>query len=274
MNSYFIELGGDYMESTLDNVSYFMDEIATFFDLICTPNTEERFIYISNQIKKLLCESDGGKIKILDLASGTGDLCIKLSQSEFDATGVDFSKGMIEVSNSKNRVQGANAKFILGDMREFNYKNDTYNCIYTNSLIWIDSLNDVDRMIKNVSNLLTLGGVFVIDIPNGANFLNTYKLFSAKYTKYQSKAYTKLVTYTSFPNRTNSLVSVNQTYLVYEYNEHKHKSISCDFKFRFHTLDEIIDICNKYGLNVLFIDKDYSNKCYNEAKDYQLILTK
>ncbi|WDV48155.1 class I SAM-dependent methyltransferase [Clostridiaceae bacterium M8S5] len=256
-----------------NDVSKFMTEISNFFDLICSPNTNERYEFVKTQIEKYLIQTDKKEIKILDLASGTGDMCIKFSENGFNATGIDFSKGMINVSKKKNKKMGLNAKFYLEDIRSFT-GTDKYDCIYGNSFIWIHGIKDLEKALENASNLLAQGGIFIIDIPNRTNFLNTYRPFAAKCVNTSLKTYSKIVMYTDYPNRNDPLISVNQTYLVHEITKLQHNSISCDFKFRFHSLEEIKELTQKYGIKLTLIEKDYGIKFYNEPKDYQVVFTK
>lgn len=256
-----------------NDVCNFMNEISSFFDLICFPNTEERYEYVEGQIKRKLSALNNEEIKVLDLCMGTGDMCIKLSKSGFDVTGIDYAEGMVNVAKSKNEKLNLNAKFQLGDIKDLN-TSSKYDCIYGNSFIWIDNINDLEKVIQNISKILTSQGFFIIDIPNRENFLSTYKAFSAKCAKYLPKTYSKIVMYPEYPNRTNPLIQVIQTYLVHETDKHQHSCMSCDFQFRLYSLDELKIIAKKFGLKILSTDEDYGKKKYDQPKDYQIILVK
>ena len=62
-------------------------------------------------------EAVGGKI--LELACGTGRVCIPLARAGFDITGIDLSSAMLREAKQKTQSEGLTARWIEGDIRRF-----------------------------------------------------------------------------------------------------------------------------------------------------------
>ncbi len=84
--------------------------------------------------RKTVAEAVGGHpSRILDIATGTGDLAIALARAAGDATvsGVDLSEGMIEVGRHKVAEAGLADRISLSvaDALELPFDNDSFNVI-------------------------------------------------------------------------------------------------------------------------------------------------
>ena len=70
--------------------------------------------------------------KVLDIATGTGDLAIMFAKEDIDKiTGLDISPGMLEVGKQKVKDQGLEDKvdMILGDSEKLPFKDGTFDAI-------------------------------------------------------------------------------------------------------------------------------------------------
>ncbi len=54
--------------------------------------------------------------RVVDLATGTGDIAYELTASGADVVGVDVTLRMIEIANGKKRRDGRAPRFLVGDM--------------------------------------------------------------------------------------------------------------------------------------------------------------
>ena len=101
--------------------------------------------------------------KTMDLACGTGILCGILAEAGMDASGMDFSKGMIAVA----RENFPQLSFSVGDMITFRPEEEYDLVTCTGDAVnHIPSLVDVASIFRNVYDYLTPGGYFVFDILN------------------------------------------------------------------------------------------------------------
>ena len=101
--------------------------------------------------------------KSLDLACGTGVLCEILAGAGIEASGMDFSEGMIKIAKERN----PKLQYEVADM--ITYRPETQFDLVTctgDALNHIMDLDDLDRIFANVYTYLTDGGYFIFDILN------------------------------------------------------------------------------------------------------------
>jgi len=99
----------------------------------------------------------------MDLACGTGILCGILDKAGIEASGMDFSSGMIEIA----RENAPYLHFAVADM--ITYRPDKQFDLVTctgDAVNHIPEIADVERIFQNVYAYLTPGGYFVFDLLN------------------------------------------------------------------------------------------------------------
>ena len=99
----------------------------------------------------------------MDLACGTGILCGILAGAGIDASGMDFSSGMIAIA----RENTPHIHYDVADM--ITYRPDKPFDLVTctgDAVNHIEDLSNVEKIFQNVYAYLTPGGYFVFDILN------------------------------------------------------------------------------------------------------------
>jgi len=104
--------------------------------------------------------------RILDLACGFGRHTIKLAELRHEVVGVDIMEGFLEIARKKAEEQGVSVKFMKGDMRETNFKEefDIVLLLYTSFGYFSDEENF--KVLQNVYKALKPNGLFCLDVPN------------------------------------------------------------------------------------------------------------
>lgn len=105
------------------------------------------------------------KKKILDLAAGIGTYTSEFQKQGFDVLGVELSKDMVD----KGKKLHGEINLIEGDMRNFGQANPgPYDLIYCigNSIVHLDSKDEIKEMFKTIYDNLADGGRMVIQIVN------------------------------------------------------------------------------------------------------------
>lgn len=99
----------------------------------------------------------------LDLACGTGILCEILHKHGIDASGMDFSEGMIEIARAGN----PDIPYDVADMIQYRPEKsfDLVTCT-GDALNHIMLLTDVEKIFRNVYFYLNKGGYFIFDLLN------------------------------------------------------------------------------------------------------------
>ena len=99
----------------------------------------------------------------LDLACGTGVLCEILYKEGMEASGMDFSSGMIDIA----RASCPQIRYDVADM--VTYRPETQFDLVTctgDAINHIPELADVERIFRNVYGYLAPGGYFIFDLLN------------------------------------------------------------------------------------------------------------
>lgn len=101
----------------------------------------------------------------LDLACGTGELSVRLSEAGFHVTGVDLSENMLSIAQMKGESKGQKIDFYQQNMveLELDKKFDLIG-IFCDSLNYLLKEDDVKKTFKNVFSHLEKGGLFFFDV--------------------------------------------------------------------------------------------------------------
>lgn len=99
----------------------------------------------------------------MDLACGTGVLCEILYQNGIRASGMDFSRGMIEIARGGNPA----ISYDVADMITYcpGTQYDLVTCT-GDALNHIGNLADIEKIFRNVYTYVSPGGYFIFDILN------------------------------------------------------------------------------------------------------------
>ena len=115
----------------------------------------------------------------MDLACGTGILCGILSDAGIEASGMDFSSGMIKIA----RENFPELSFDVADM--ITYRPERHFDLVTctgDAVNHIPALSDVEKIFRNVYTYLAPGGYFVFDMLN-ENEVSTSEPFDMDFTE-------------------------------------------------------------------------------------------
>jgi demethylmenaquinone methyltransferase/2-methoxy-6-polyprenyl-1,4-benzoquinol methylase len=132
---------------------------------------------------------------ILDIATGTGDLAINLTQtSATSITGLDISEGMLNVGRKKieklnlsNRV-----KMVIGDSENMPFDNDYFDAITV--AFGVRNFENLEKGLSEIYRVLKPGGTFVVletSVPTKFPFKQGYTFYSTKILPLIGKLFSK-----------------------------------------------------------------------------------
>ena len=114
---------------------------------------------------------------ILELACGTGTHAIELANFGYNITATDYSSSMLEVARKKNSEKSLpNIDFYLKDMRELDYKNNTFDaviCLF-DSIGYNLTNEGIKQTLTGVYQSLCPGGLFIFEFWHAAAMLRYY----------------------------------------------------------------------------------------------------
>ena len=138
-----------------------------YSDVFCKVYNEFGWNYypeiFGEQLLEWLRRNDVKPRNAMDLACGTGVLCEILHKSGIQASGMDFSAGMIEIARSRN----PEIHYDVADMITYRPEKqfDLVTCT-GDAINHISDLADVERIFHNVYAYTSHGGYFIFDILN------------------------------------------------------------------------------------------------------------
>ena len=119
---------------------------------------------------------------ILDVATGTGDLALLLSQiKEAKITGLDISSGMLEVGKQKivHKNLSDRIEMVLGDGEKIPFEDHSFDAITV--AFGIRNFENLDAGLSEILRVLKPGGQFVIletSVPEKFPFKQGYNFYT------------------------------------------------------------------------------------------------
>lgn len=119
---------------------------------------------------------------ILDIATGTGDLAILMTETNAEKIiGLDISDGMLEVGRIKIRQQNLNNKIemVLADSENMPYSDNYFDAITV--AFGVRNFENLEKGLSEILRVLKPNGVFVIletSVPEKFPFKQGYRFYS------------------------------------------------------------------------------------------------
>ena len=124
---------------------------------------------------------------VLELACGTGNYLVTLSQTDVEISGLDISRDMLHAAEERAKKQEVKTNLLNGDMRSFEL-NQQFSLIFVagNSLQHLNTNEDVEACFASVRRHLKPNGKFIVEVfnpsltllsrnPNERYFVGEYK---------------------------------------------------------------------------------------------------
>lgn len=120
--------------------------------------------------------------QILDIATGTGDLALMMSELKPDRiVGLDISEGMLEVGKQKIAKAGLSdtIEMIVGDSENMPFNDNTFDAITVS--FGVRNFENLDKGLQEINRVLKPEGKFVVletSNPTQFPFKQGYKLYT------------------------------------------------------------------------------------------------
>ena len=134
-------------------------------------------------------------LHILDVATGTGDFalaCMVLQPEK--VTGIDISKGMLEVGRKKVSHKGLQDKIVLqeGDAETVNFADSSFDAILVG--FGVRNFADLHKGLLNLNRMLKPGGSLIVlefSYPRGAVVRSLYDFYFSRVTPFIGRIFSK-----------------------------------------------------------------------------------
>jgi demethylmenaquinone methyltransferase/2-methoxy-6-polyprenyl-1,4-benzoquinol methylase len=120
--------------------------------------------------------------RILDIATGTGDLAIMMADLQPEKiVGLDISAGMLEVGKQKIAAKNLSEKIdmVLGDSENIPFEDNYFDAITVS--FGVRNFENLDKGLKEILRVLKPGGIFVVletAVPTKTPFKQGYHIHS------------------------------------------------------------------------------------------------
>ena len=102
---------------------------------------------------------ENGKLKILDVGTGTGFFAVLLAQAGHRVEGVDLTPAMLEEARALAAQRGLDITFREMDAQTLDYEDGCFDAVISRNLTW--TLPDPERAYGQWSRVLKPGGVLL-----------------------------------------------------------------------------------------------------------------
>jgi demethylmenaquinone methyltransferase/2-methoxy-6-polyprenyl-1,4-benzoquinol methylase len=102
---------------------------------------------------------DGHRARILDVATGTGDLAFAMEKLGGDVTGIDFSTEMIAAAKRKAEKANSKVTFVEGDAMDLPFADGTFDACTVS--FGLRNMPDYDAALASMMRILRPGGQLV-----------------------------------------------------------------------------------------------------------------
>ncbi len=234
-----------------DSMEEFMSDVAYLYDSISHPCSKKRIQYYNNIINTYF---PTGKINILDLGCCTGETALGIYDSRLSIKGIDIAEGMVDVANQKNDIQCKTVIFETMDMRDLKYGNGEFNVVYSNSLEWINSLDELEPVVAGCARCTDESGIILLDFPNADSFIKECRPFYSLCSYVENGVVYKI---TRFNDEIETELRSSQTYVHLDYEDMTQYIFTGNLSWRLHRFHEFETLLQKYGFHLCQKAADY-----------------
>uniref|UniRef100_UPI00404AA437 bifunctional demethylmenaquinone methyltransferase/2-methoxy-6-polyprenyl-1,4-benzoquinol methylase UbiE n=1 Tax=Flavobacterium sp. TaxID=239 RepID=UPI00404AA437 len=185
-----------YKDSTLakkEQVAQMFDTISGNYDGLNRVISFGIDVKWRKKVLKLVAEKNPKKI--LDIATGTGDLAILMTQTDAEQIiGLDISAGMLEVGKQKIKQKNLDNRIemVLGDSEQIPYEDNSFDAITV--AFGVRNFENLDKGLAEILRVLKPNGILVVletSIPEKFPYKQGYHFYSRNILPLIGKMFSK-----------------------------------------------------------------------------------
>ena len=195
-NSYFIKKNPkNLFEKKYDTNNLYKKNSQGLYKYICKfiPSTSG-FLYKEKNLKNGffysypiptidLPKAKAKRNKFLDLGCGWGRWVFSAAKKKYFAIGVDANINFLILANRIAREKNYNSIFIMADIKKLPFKKESFDIVFSYSVIQHFSFSNISKILTEVINILKKKGIFKFQTMNFFGIRNQYYLFKKLYKK-------------------------------------------------------------------------------------------
>ena len=147
------------LDKSPEKISGMFDSIARHYDsLNHILSFGADILWRKKMVRKI---SGDGIHKVIDIACGTGDLTVELARRGYNVTGLDITRGMLEIARNKYlRKTGREPRLVLASACETPFENGSFDAATIS--FGIRNFDRRDKCLEEISRILRPEGKLAI----------------------------------------------------------------------------------------------------------------
>lgn len=154
-----MSINNEYYKSSHD-IWWDPDEPLNLLQSVVNPG---RVGYFTRVIRSVIGWNASGK-SALEVGCGGGILCEEIARVGFQTTGVDPSTQALEVGRQHARASELSIKYVEGSGEALPFSDESFDAVFCCDVL--EHVNDLTRVIEQISKVLKPGGYFFYDTIN------------------------------------------------------------------------------------------------------------
>lgn len=149
---------------------------ASYYDILYQDKDYEgEALFVARLIRKLMPEAEE-KIRVLDLACGTGRHAMELARLGYQVEGSDLSAEMVKVAVKESKKNRLDIRYYNESFQTAGRIDKKYDVIVSmfSAINYLTSYADLAAALSNIDLLLEENGIFIFDFWNGNAVLNGF----------------------------------------------------------------------------------------------------
>ena len=221
MNNKYKHIGKDkkkFVENMFDNISFkydFFNRLTTFFIDQYWRNKFIKNLHLKNNLK------------VLDIATGTGDVIIQICKKDksISGTGFDCSQNMLKIARNKSKIKNlSEIEYIHGYAENLPFKDNSFDIITIS--FGIRNFNNYEKALNEINRILKPGGKLAIlefCRPKNSIFQTLFSFYFNKIIPLIGKVLTGEKIFDYLPESVNNFFSLSE--LENTVNKHSFKTL-------------------------------------------------
>ena len=117
---------------------------------------------------------DGDGLAFLDIGCNWGRWSIAAARKGYAVVGIDPSMDAIKAARRVSRQCDVTASFIVGDARHLPFRDETFDTVFSYSVLQHLSKGNVRRSLISIARVLKPGGTCLVQMPNKFGVVSMY----------------------------------------------------------------------------------------------------
>jgi len=241
-----------------------------YYDIVISETLQSEINFLDSLFKLF-----GKNIKnILDLGCGTATHAVSLEKIGYRITCCDISDSMLKIAKQKIEKSNSKIRLFKHDMKtiRINGKFDAAIAL-SRAFQHMMSDSDVKKTLRNISNHLKLGGLFVCELHNYQS--RKHGIYSRMVPLYFSKNHHKKVAIFGIDDEDYTKRIAQRIYLLLKQKSNKTSFDFNSMNFRIWSVDEMKIFLGKEGFDILDVYGDFDlNQKFTEQSDTMIFVCK